>query len=121
MAAMKQPCRVAAATATVLAFLSVTACSAPADPYYGELEQAGWASDSLTQAELHALYEDMAREVCGEVREALADGANDDEVMQRALPLIDSADPTSSTAVAALSAMLDHRCDASQPDGLKTS
>ncbi len=111
------------ASVTFLVMLLVAACSSPSDPYYAELERAGWTNDDspLSQSELHALYEDMAREVCGEVRDALAAGASDDEVMERVLPLIDSENPTSTTAVGAFSATLDHRCDASQPDGLKAS
>lgn len=106
--------------AVAAGLLLVAGCSST-DPYYEALDEAGWDSGALEQDEREDLFEGMAAEVCGQIRDGFDTGLSDSEVMDRALRTINSADPTSPEAVAALDAMLDHRCDASQADGLKAS
>lgn len=109
------------ACALVVGGLLLAGCGGEPDPYHQALEEAGWAAGPLDESERAELYEEMAAEVCGEIKATFDAGGDEGDAMERALHLIDSNDPTSEHAVAALDAMLDHRCDAGQPDGLKTS
>lgn len=101
--------------------LLLAGCGGNADPYHQALDDLGWkdaAAPTLTETERHNIYELMAAEVCGKVREHIANGNTDSQVIAKVLPLIDSTNPQSETAVNTLNTLLDHRCDASQPNGL---
>lgn len=113
--------RIALGAAVVVGLLAVAGCTNGSDPYYEALDEAGWATGPLDESERTDLYEEMAVQVCGEIKATFEAGGDEGDAMERALRLIDGSDPTSAPAVAALDAMLDHRCDAGQPDGLKAS
>ena len=101
--------------------LLVAGCGAGTDPYYGELEDAGWreAAPQMSDAEFEDLAEDMAAEICQHMRDDLLDGMSDAEIAEDLLREIDSVNPGGDLANATLNAILEHRCDAAQPDGLK--
>ena len=106
--------------AAVALILAVAGCAGQ-DPYYEALEAAGWGDSPLAEAEVHDLYERMAVEICGEMADRLLAGDDVEMVTSALLRKIDSTDPMSDQALGALNALLDYRCDASQPGGLKTS
>ncbi|TKR27132.1 hypothetical protein FA014_01885 [Cellulomonas hominis] len=95
-------------------------CSgAEADPYFAALEDAGWVNEEMSERERRQMYEDMAADVCAEMRELMLAGFDNEAVVYSLLRKIDGNDPMGDRAAGTLNALLDYRCDAGQASGLK--